>query len=271
MKTSLHLLTLAAFQTSIAFGQTEVPPTSGSEAAADRIDGDDADTEVIRDAGAVDVDTAIAEAATTSDENATVADTIGDRIAAAEGLSKLGNAIKAADFEAELNAEGPFTFFAPTDTAFDEMSEASFKKLLLPDNKEKLSSLLAMHLVPGLVTADQMETGTVETVSGEQFMVVVDDGSITVGKASVTMADNLAGNGVFHMIDGFIETLPDSAEESGDGEPDASTVVVEPRSVTEVSIDEDVVEEAEEPIAQEGSEMEGSDTGSTTTDGPESD
>ncbi|BCX46853.1 beta-Ig-H3/fasciclin protein [Haloferula helveola] len=159
----------------------------------------------------IDVDTDVAPAATLPDDKADLDDPITKQIAASPGLSKLQTLIEAAEFESRLNAEGPITFFAPNNTAFRDMSDEEFQQLLLPTNKERLVKLLERHIVDGPLAARDMETGALETASGEQVLVVVEGESITVGEANLTMADLAASNGSFHMIDHILKTVPSDA------------------------------------------------------------
>merc|ERR1712150_336342 len=59
----------------------------------------------------------------------------------------LVRAINVAELVDELDDNGPYTIFAPTDSAFDKISQEALNDLL--DDKEALSSLLLKHVVPG--------------------------------------------------------------------------------------------------------------------------
>lgn len=62
-------------------------------------------------------------------------------------------AVKAADLVDTLKGEGPFTVFAPTDDAFAKLPDGTIDMLLMPENKDKLVSILTYHVVPGKVMA----------------------------------------------------------------------------------------------------------------------
>ena len=55
-----------------------------------------------------------------------------------ESLSTLATAVEAADLEATLQSEGPYTVFAPTNEAFENLPEGVLNELLKPENKEQL-------------------------------------------------------------------------------------------------------------------------------------
>ena len=52
-------------------------------------------------------------------------------------------ALKAAGLVNTLSGTGPFTVFAPSDTAFSKLPAGTVEGLLMPENKTKLASILA--------------------------------------------------------------------------------------------------------------------------------
>ncbi len=68
-------------------------------------------------------------------------------------FTTLVTALQAAELVDTLKGEGPFTVFAPTDEAFSKLPEGTVEMLLLPENKEKLQSILTYHVVSGKVMA----------------------------------------------------------------------------------------------------------------------
>ena len=58
-------------------------------------------------------------------------------------------AVTAAELVDTLNGAGPFTVFAPVDAAFAGLPEGTVASLILPENKEKLQSILTYHVVAG--------------------------------------------------------------------------------------------------------------------------
>jgi uncharacterized surface protein with fasciclin (FAS1) repeats len=115
-------------------------------------------------------------------------------------------AVEAADLTETLSAQGPYTVFAPTDTAFEALPDGVVDDLLKPENKDQLVQLLTYHVVPGEVSSSQIKPGEVGTVQGTPVNVQVDSASsaVKVNDATVTQPDIEASNGVIHAVDKVI-------------------------------------------------------------------
>ncbi len=130
----------------------------------------------------------------------------GDIVAVAsatEGFSTLVAALTAGGLVETLQGEGPFTVFAPTDAAFAALPAGLLDKLLLPENKAVLVSILTYHVVPGMVMSADIMAGDVATVEGSSVKLDTSYG-VKVNDATVTTADVAASNGVIHVIDAVI-------------------------------------------------------------------
>ena len=139
-----------------------------------------------------------------SEEAATDPGTIVD-VAVANDFNTLVAAVTAADLGETLSAEGPYTVFAPTDEAFAALPEGLLDALLLPENKDALTSILTYHVVAGEVTSDQVTEGNADTVQGEAIAITTPDGAVVLNEtATVTAVDVDASNGVIHVIDGVL-------------------------------------------------------------------
>lgn len=126
----------------------------------------------------------------------------------------LNTAIKAADLEELLDNDGPFTVFAPSDVAFNKLSHERITKLLRPENKKELHSLLTYHMVAGKLSASYIlkamcrgnGKASFTTVQGDEITATMDgiDIVLTDGNgntAKITTADSNQCNGVIHEID----------------------------------------------------------------------
>ncbi|HSO68745.1 MAG TPA: fasciclin domain-containing protein [Arachnia sp.] len=131
------------------------------------------------------------------------AGTIVDVAAGNPDFETLVAAVTAADLVETLSGDGPFTVFAPTDAAFDELPEGLLDALLLPENKDALTSILTYHVVSGEVMAADVTAGDVETVEGSTIAITT-DGGVMVNDANVVTTDVDASNGVIHVIDKVI-------------------------------------------------------------------
>ena len=121
-------------------------------------------------------------------------------------FSTLVAAVKAADLVAALQADGPYTVFAPTNAAFDALPEGTVASLLEPENKDALTSVLTYHVIPSKVMAGDIPMGKtkVKTLQGTTVVVKKTADGVTVDGANVVMADVKAKNGVIHVIDAVI-------------------------------------------------------------------
>ena len=115
-------------------------------------------------------------------------------------FSTLKKALVAAGLDVTLGTKGEYTIFAPTDEAFGKLPDGVLTKLMLPENKEKLRSLLLYHVVAGKVLSTDLKDGEVKTMNGEKIKVDVEDDKIEVCESKVFSADVKADNGVMHSI-----------------------------------------------------------------------
>ena len=89
-------------------------------------------------------------------------------------FSVLALALEAAGLEDQLSGSGPFTFFAPTDEAFAALPAGTLIRLLQPENRNALRTVLLHHVVqgqeisPGQIINKQQE---VQTMAGGPLSV----------------------------------------------------------------------------------------------------
>jgi uncharacterized surface protein with fasciclin (FAS1) repeats len=120
-------------------------------------------------------------------------------------LSTLVTAVGAAGLVDTLNGEGPFTIFAPANSAFAKVSAADLDALLA-DPQGALTDILTIHVVGGesLSSTDLVEAGTVSGLNGD-LTIAEAGGAVTVdaggGPATVVCADVPVANGTVHIID----------------------------------------------------------------------
>lgn len=130
-------------------------------------------------------------------------DNIVELAAGAEDLSTLVAAVQAADLVDTLSSEAAeYTVFAPTNAAFDALPAGTLDDLLLPENKDQLTSILTYHVVANEVFSSDLEDGQViETINGQSLTVSITDEGVMIGDAMVVTPDVDASNGVVHIID----------------------------------------------------------------------
>lgn len=146
----------------------------------------------------------------TAAETEKQAGTIVDVAASTDSLSTLVTAVKAAGLVETLQADGPYTVFAPTNDAFAALPAGTLDTLLKPENVDQLKAILTYHVVQGKVMAADLQDGQViTTVQGATLTVSITDGNVYLtdakgNKVMVAQADVKADNGVVHVISGVL-------------------------------------------------------------------
>ena len=123
-------------------------------------------------------------------------------------------AVKAAGLVATLESVGPFTVFAPTNSAFEMLPAGTVNNLLMEENKPALTTILTYHVVSGKYTAADIAklikvgngTTMLKTVAGKNLWLMMKGNKISIkdengGMAYVTIKDVNQSNGVIHVID----------------------------------------------------------------------
>jgi uncharacterized surface protein with fasciclin (FAS1) repeats len=133
-------------------------------------------------------------------------------------LSTLVSALQSAELaEMFKTEEGPYTVFAPHNSAFNKVDKATLESLMKPENKEKLATVLKYHVVEGEVTSqklvqmikDNKGKYEISTVGGGKLVASLQGDKVVLTdengkKATVVMADVEASNGVVHVIDAVV-------------------------------------------------------------------
>ena len=114
-------------------------------------------------------------------------------------------AVKAADLATALTAQGPFTLFAPSNSAFDRIDKSTLTSLLNEPGTSALKQILLHHVVAGNVTADKLKDQDVlTTLAGTTLSVTIVNDRVLINDAAVTQANISGSNGVIHKIDRVI-------------------------------------------------------------------
>ena len=134
-----------------------------------------------------------------------------------DNFSTLVAAVQAADLVDALSSDGPFTVFAPTNDAFNNLQDGTLSTLLQPENQETLQSILTYHVVAGQFMAEDVvqainDNGgqfTVETLQGGELTLKLWEGNVYVkntngNKAQIIITDVETSNGVIHAIDNVV-------------------------------------------------------------------
>ncbi len=130
--------------------------------------------------------------------------TITDIVVADDRFDTLEAAVGAAGLADDLDSDGPFTVFAPTDSAFDALPDGVLASLLA-DPTGALRDVLLYHVVSGefnsaaVVAADMFTT-----LLGKDVDITVEGQNVRVNDSLITVVDVQASNGVIHIIDAVL-------------------------------------------------------------------
>lgn len=136
--------------------------------------------------------------------------TIAANAADASNLTTLVAGLRQAELVETLMGEGPYTVFAPTNTAFEKLPAGTVQSWMQPAQKAALTKTLSYHVVPGVFEASQLTNGMkLKTVQGSVITVMVNNGQVTLkdakgNTAKVETADVRQSNGIVHVIDGVL-------------------------------------------------------------------
>ena len=140
--------------------------------------------------------------------NPRVVATVVDTVTARADLSDLTVALTAAKLLETLRGDGPFTVFAPNNTAFAKLID-TFEEIRDIDELAQalgndLTAVLQAHVVAGALTSQNLKAGDLATINDSTITVAIKDDNISVNGARLTERDLVAGNGVVHLIDSVI-------------------------------------------------------------------
>jgi len=115
-------------------------------------------------------------------------------------FSKLVDAVVKAGLVETLNGNGPFTVFAPTDAAFDQLFTDLGVNGIEDLTAEQLAPILQYHVVSGNVRSSDLTNGIVATLNGDITIALNEPPTIN-GDAQIIATDVQGTNGVVHVID----------------------------------------------------------------------
>lgn len=119
-----------------------------------------------------------------------------DNAVLASNVTTVVAAVKAAGLVDTLKSAGPFTVFAPTNSAFAKLPAGTVETLIKPENKATLTDILTYHVVSGRYTTAQLKSGmTLTTVEGKTLAFTRVNGKLMInGSAMVETADVISSN-----------------------------------------------------------------------------
>lgn len=122
------------------------------------------------------------------------------------GFSTLVEAVVKAGLVDALMESGPFTVFAPTNEAFDNLFAALQINGIEDLTADDLIPILLYHVVQGNILAAEVPTAMVPTLNDAADLdIVASDSGVTINGSTNVIATNVQGsNGVVHVIDAVL-------------------------------------------------------------------
>jgi transforming growth factor-beta-induced protein len=132
--------------------------------------------------------------------------TVADIVTANDRLTTLEEVLRQADLLDTLSNAGPYTLFAPTDAAFEQLSQEQLDALLNESNRDLLEDVLTYHVVSGDIPSSQaVNLNSATSLQGDEISLSVENGSLFLnGQAEVITADIGAANGQVHLVNEVI-------------------------------------------------------------------
>jgi uncharacterized surface protein with fasciclin (FAS1) repeats len=119
-----------------------------------------------------------------------------------KNMKTLKKGMHYADLDQLLSSTGPFTFFAPTDIAFEKQGNNFLSDLMTPENKSNLADLMNNHIVNGRITFQDLKDGDkLTTINGKELVVEMKKGGLHIDGASIVPREQRISNGVIHSTD----------------------------------------------------------------------
>jgi len=137
--------------------------------------------------------------------------TIMDVVESDERLTTFKALVEAAILADNLNEDGPFTVFAPTNEAF-----AAFEEIAAASGLN-MTDVLLYHVVNGQYNAAALAgRSSLTTLEGEHLFFNSTDDALSINQAAtVAIADIQTSNGVLHIIDRVL--LPSTVQKGNPG------------------------------------------------------
>ena len=119
-----------------------------------------------------------------------------------KSLKTLKKGLHYSDLDQLLSSSGPFTFFAPSDIAFEKQGNTFMDNLLTAENKPVLTDLLHNHILDSMVSFQNLKDGDkLTTINGKELLVTVKDGRVNINDNPIEIRQQKISNGVIHLTD----------------------------------------------------------------------
>ncbi len=119
-----------------------------------------------------------------------------------KSMKTLKKGLHYSDLDQLLSSRGPFTFFAPSDIAFEKHGSTFMDDLLTAANKPALTDLLNNHILDSMVSFQNLKDGDkLTTLNGKELLVTVKEGTVNIDDNPIEIRQQKISNGVIHLTD----------------------------------------------------------------------
>ncbi len=132
---------------------------------------------------------------------------IADNLSYSPETNRFGSLLESVGYDDILHEPGPFTVFAPTNTAYNNLSDEFTESLKLPDQEGTLRQMLLYHIVRGRYLAEDITNGMeLTTIQGEKLKFnKAKDYWIINGYSYIETYNVESKNGVIHTVTSFMK------------------------------------------------------------------
>lgn len=119
-----------------------------------------------------------------------------------KNLKVLKRGIHASDMDQLLSSTGPYTFFAPSDLAFEKLEKGMMDELLEVQNRPRLAELVKNHIIRGSILFKDLKDGDIlKTINNKHLKVQVKNGNININEVAVAETNSKVSNGMIYFLD----------------------------------------------------------------------
>lgn|SRR5690606_14893622 len=133
------------------------------------------------------------------------------------GYDTFIDALQKSKVSISLQEDGPYTLFAPNQSAFQEFEQELAKRnsslISLFSNEDETRKLVNRHIIPGRVDHEEiinMAGGKIETIGGNFLKIKIFDNKLFIEDAEILRTDIEASNGFIHEINKVL--VPDDLQ-----------------------------------------------------------
>jgi len=128
-------------------------------------------------------------------------------------FSILARALDSTGLDSTLRGPGPYTLFAPPNSAFDALPEGTVP-ILFNERLDQLRKILQEHVVTERVAmADRSAPWTLETLGGNTLRLTATDTTVVLRNAKVIDSGIETSNGLIHVVDAVLQPAAEETEE----------------------------------------------------------